>query len=213
MWDELGLKTCVDVNIGPLEWPASIGSFNVNFFAVDWSSGFSISVCWDNKEVSGSGFFTYNVGVTLGIAIRKTIKGLSVFGMIGVRGFSENSGGVEVKGTVDPKTCEPNFNVTASANSTLGLEGGAILRVSRGNRLLTELGAGGRATLKVSMGGELDCIGKDCVATLFVKSEDSADISIFANFGWFDASFQDSVKVKHFEYESKPAKIKLPNFW
>ena len=210
LWDVLGKETCVNINLGPLEWPAAVGSLNVGFGSIDWSTGLSISVCWDTESVSGTAGFTAEIGFTLGLAVRKNIKGFTLFGMLGLRAFFSGSAKAEVTGEVDPKTCKPNFSLSPSVKFTIGLEGGLILRLSRKNKLLTELGVGARASISGTITGKVSCIAEDCQRSIKIEIGNTVDYSVFANFGWFDLSYGDSLDVGGYEKEMGPNKFALP---
>lgn len=212
-FDYLGLKKCVTYNFGPLQCPASKGSLTGGGWAVDWSTSSTLAICFDKYKIFGDFSVSGEVGFTLGFATQKTKWGYTLFAMLGVRGFSAIAGTASIEGSIDPRTCNTSLEVKANTNFTLGLEGGAIGRVFKNNRLKTEVGVGARASVSGEAGAIVQCKNSDCEFQFYTEMNNSISYSIFANFGWFNLSYDDEKRLdilKNLSIESTPYKFEIP---
>ena len=212
-FDYLGLKKCVTYNFGPLQCPASKGSLTGGGWAVDWSTSSTLAICFDKYKIFVDFSVSGEVGFTLGFATQKTKWGYTLFAMLGVRGFSAIAGTASIEGSIDPRTCNTSLEVKANTNFTLGLEGGAIGRVFKNNRLKTEVGVGARASVSGEAGAIVQCKNSDCEFQFYTEMNNSISYSIFANFGWFNLSYDDEKRLdilKNLSIESTPYKFEIP---
>lgn len=182
-------------------------------WAADWSTSSTLTVCFEKYKVSGNFSISGEVGFTLGFATQKAKWGYTLFAMLGLRGFSAIAGTASIEGSIDPKTCDTSLEVKANTNFTLGLEGGAIGRVFRNNKLKAEVGVGARASVSGEAGAIVQCENSDCEFQFYAKMNDSISYSIFANFGWFNLSYEDEKELdmlKNLSIKSDPHEFKIP---
>lgn len=61
----------------------------------------------------------------------------------------------------------------------------------KNNRLKTEVGVGARASVSGEAGAIVQCKNSDCEFQFYMEMNNSISYSIFANFGWFNLSYDD----------------------
>lgn len=202
--DYLGRDYCVSDFKRKIELPKYKGSANAWPFSMDWDSGFSLEFCGDVKSgtIKVSFGYGFEVGITGGFMFRKRVWKYDVYGLLGLRLFTGASGGVEIEGKYDWNSCAWTIDASVEGNIYAGAEIGALARVAnRKGELVYEIGVGGRASYKFHFGFSLECAHKECQLKGYFRFSDSIDYSIFANFGFFDVSYNDEIEVKKTEKE------------
>lgn len=200
--DYLGRDYCVSDFKRKIELPKYKGSANAWPFSMDWDSGFSLEFCGDVKSgtIKGSFGYGFEVGITGGFMFRKRVWKYDVYGLLGLRLFTGASGGVEIEGKYDWNSCAWTIDASVEGNIYAGAEIGALARVAnRKGELVYEIGVGGRASYKFHFGFSLECAHKECQLKGYFRFSDSIDYTIFANFGFFDVSYNDEIEVKKTE--------------
>ena len=186
-FDILGKREhCFNINLGPLQCPAFKAYAQLGVVALDWDFGATLHICWTSSEIKGAAQLNGNVGFTLGVAHRGKLWGHDLWAMLGFRIYANLSTGGKISGSIDPKTCKKKIEFRREHKLTVGGEGGAIARLSKGNTLKWEVGVGARAEIDASIGVKISCIGSDCEGSLYAELNNRFDIKLFINLGFFD---------------------------
>jgi len=202
-FDYIGCQYCASSGFSKLSLPNYKGALNVPpYLSIDWDSGFDAELCLDIEkgEASGSINYSFEVGVTGGVIFKKHVWRYDIYGLIGVRIFGGIEGNGKISGTYDKKKC--SWSISADIEGTIyaGGEVGAIARASnREGKLVAEIGIGGNISYSAKLGLTLSCEQNKCEFKGYLMLSDEIDYSLFANFGWFDLSYQDSIEVKQTE--------------
>ena len=79
--------------------------------------------------------------------------------------------------------------------------------------IISEVGVGARASVSGEAGAIVQCKNSDCEFQFYTEMNNSISYSIFANFGWFNLSYDDEKRLdilKNLSIESTPYKFEIP---
>lgn len=149
------------------------------------------------------------MGFTLGWAYRGKLMSYDLWAMLGIRLYANVSTGGSISGSIDPKTCKKKIEFIREHKFTLGAEGGAIARLSKGNKLKWEVGIGIRVEWNASIGANITCTGGDCEGSLYAEADNGIDLKLFVNLGFFDYETELNPKISNNKLKAESSKKKF----